>query len=379
MKKVLVVIAALSLFVSAQSTKHVFWYRCVQNNYNLATFNAADSSGPNIQGEVVKHQGKQLTATVRLSAGNHEAGYNLGNYNSAGFSNVIWFADLCSLKLSTGATLTSAKFRGEYRDAYSGNPFNTGGAINARVGVVSIANHLSYLDVLPHQHPDNGTWADADNPVTATMGFSAPGGSFQAQESKAITTKEGNNGITTQIEGQFFEMDITTQVNYILSDPATSGNIRQLGIASIVPTASLGTGKVNLYAFENFQASMATADPWTTDYNTGHLLLEVANGTLEYKDGMIAVEDGVTAESDDASITSNPNPCNPVTVISYNTGAAKSGVVKIFNAEGKLVNTTKVSGKGSFSWNGKALNSGIYFCRLEAGKSVASHNLILMK
>lgn len=379
MKKVLMVIAALSLFVSAQNTKHVFWYKCITNSYNIADFSAADSSGPNIQGDVVKHQGKQLTATVRLSAGNHESGLNMGNYNSAGFSNVVWFADLCSLRLSAGATLTSAKLRGEYRDSYSGSAFNTQGGINARVGVVSIANHLDYLDVLPHQHPDNGTWADVDNPITATMGFSGPGGSFQAQESKAITAKAGHNGISPQIEGQFFSMDVTTQVNYILSDPVTSGAIRQLGIASIVPTSSMGTGKVNLYAFENFQATMATADPWTTDYNTAHLVLEIANGSLVYKDNMIATESGVSDVSDELSISSNPNPCNPVTTISYNTGVAKSGVVKIFNAEGKLVHSVNVNGKGSFSWNGKALNSGIYFCRIEAGKSVASHNLILMK
>jgi hypothetical protein len=368
MKKVLttVVLLAMVAGVSAQNTKHVFWY-------NGSDYNIADATGPNIQGTVVLHEGKSLTATTRILTGNQELGYNLGNGDVGnGFSNVIWYADLCSLKLSEGATLTSAKFRGEYRDNYMGNAFCQPGAINARVGVVSVERHLTYLGVTPDEHPDNAQWADALNPVNTSMGFSGATSSFVAQQTKNITAPQGNSGSAPVLEGQFFEMDITVQVDTILRRTEVS----QLGIASICPIATGGAGKINLYATEDGNVAAATADRWSQDGNSAHLVLEITGGTLV---GKIAVESGVAVSSNETSISSKPNPCNPVTTISYNTGVAKHGIVKIFSAEGKLVHSVKVEGNNSFVWNGKNLTSGIYVCRLEAGKTVASRNIILMK
>lgn len=367
MKKVLAVAIVLAMVVGASAqTKHVFWYKVISKNYNIA-----DVNGPDIQGTVVKHEGKALTAYIRGSAGDQAPTFVLGNglLNAAAFSSVIWYADLCSSKLTAGATLTSAKFRGEYRDNWSGNAFCNAGPLNAKVGVVSIQGHLDALSATPATHSDVATWADPVNPLGNSMGFDMPGTQRMAQQTISKTAVAGNNGSTPLLEGEFFELDVTSQVNYILSNPG------QLGIAASVASGDGNTGKVNLYGFEDCNISGATLDPWTKDGNTCHLVLEIANGTLENK---VAAEKMSMKAVKTASVSVNPSPCNSVTTVSYNTGLAKNGAVKIFNIEGKLVHSEKVAGQGSFVWSAKNLTKGLYVCRIEAGKNVVSRNLIVM-
>ena len=230
MRNLIAAVAVLAsvVSVSGQNTKHVFWYKCIQNNYNIT-----DPAGPNIQGNVLKYEGKVLTSTVRGSAGNVEPTITLGNGldNAQARSFVFWYKDLCGKILLNGGKLLSAKFRGEYRDNWGGNAFCNAGPINARVGVVNVQGHLTALGVTPENHPDDAVWSDPLNPLSGSMGLTTSGESFAAEEVKSITCLPGNNGQGAKpLEGLFFEMDVTNQVRYILNNPKVAGseNIAQL-------------------------------------------------------------------------------------------------------------------------------------------------------
>jgi hypothetical protein len=84
----------------------------------------------------------------------------------------------------------------------------------------------------------------------------------------------------------------------------------------------------------------------------------------------------------------SPNPFNPMTRIEYDL--PKSGRVRldVFSAAGNLVVTVedafREAGRRQVVWNGtdaagRALPSGVYFARLEAGEETAVHTMVLLK
>ncbi|MBL8025277.1 MAG: hypothetical protein JNL74_02640, partial [Fibrobacteres bacterium] len=306
MKTLLILLTFITLTYS-ENTKHVFWYKCIQNNYRIS--DSANGFGPNIQGDVIKHEGKAFTVTTKL--GIQEPLFTLGNGldNAQARSSVFWYKDLCELKFSPGSTLKSAKFRGEYRDNWMGNAFCNTGPLRPRVGVVNIKGHLDALWATPSTHPDNAVWSDPLNPLSGSMGYDKSGDNFKAQEIKNILAPYGTDPKGSKpLEGKFFEMDITKQVQFILN------NDGQLGIAAVVNMGDGSTGKINLYAFEDcpkYSIPAATSDPWTQDGNTTHLLLEIENGTLIPKDQNASEK--VSIVSNKLSLAVQPNPFNAST------------------------------------------------------------------
>jgi hypothetical protein len=78
-----------------------------------------------------------------------------------------------------------------------------------------------------------------------------------------------------------------------------------------------------------------------------------------------------------------PNPFNPSTTISYALPNALHVTLKIYNLLGQevrtLVNETKAAGMYSVTFKASHLASGVYLCRLQAGNSVRTNKLLLMK
>jgi hypothetical protein len=83
-----------------------------------------------------------------------------------------------------------------------------------------------------------------------------------------------------------------------------------------------------------------------------------------------------------------PNPFNPSTSIQYELAEAANVEIVIFNAKGQKVRTFNQShnNKGTYDvlWdgldeNGASVNSGVYFYRMTAGKSVQSKKMLLVK
>jgi hypothetical protein len=78
-----------------------------------------------------------------------------------------------------------------------------------------------------------------------------------------------------------------------------------------------------------------------------------------------------------------PNPFNPVTVISYQISVTSHVSLKVYDLLGKeietLVNEEKAAGEYRVEWNAKGLASGIYICKIEAGRFKESKKMILTK
>ena len=84
-----------------------------------------------------------------------------------------------------------------------------------------------------------------------------------------------------------------------------------------------------------------------------------------------------------------PNPFNPGTVISYQLSAVSDVKLRIFDVLGRqvctLVDARQGAGRYEVKWNngrngyGLAVASGVYFCRMEAGKFRQSIKLLLLR
>jgi Secretion system C-terminal sorting domain len=78
-----------------------------------------------------------------------------------------------------------------------------------------------------------------------------------------------------------------------------------------------------------------------------------------------------------------PNPFNPTTTINYSVPAVSLVTIKVYDLLGRevetLVNDEKNAGNYSTVFNAGKLSSGIYFYQLEAGHSIATKKMVLMK
>ncbi len=85
-----------------------------------------------------------------------------------------------------------------------------------------------------------------------------------------------------------------------------------------------------------------------------------------------------------------PNPFNPTTRIQIGIPAGHTGQValKVYNVRGQLVKTifegTKAAGFHTFDWDGmnaygSPVSSGIYFARFQAGQTVMTRKMVLLK
>jgi hypothetical protein len=84
-----------------------------------------------------------------------------------------------------------------------------------------------------------------------------------------------------------------------------------------------------------------------------------------------------------------PNPFNPSTVIAFNLPSACEVTLKIYDSSGRLIarlldRETKPAGKHAVEWRGLderggTVGSGVYFCRLRAGKETISKKMVLLK
>jgi hypothetical protein len=85
------------------------------------------------------------------------------------------------------------------------------------------------------------------------------------------------------------------------------------------------------------------------------------------------------------AVSNYPNPFNPTTVINYQVPEAGHVTLKVYDVMGKEVATlvdgskTKGSYNINFSMDQYHLASGIYFCRMQAGKNVITTKMILSK
>jgi hypothetical protein len=132
------------------------------------------------------------------------------------------------------------------------------------------------------------------------------------------------------------------------------------------------------------------------DSRKGELCYSIYNNDNSYQDMFNWTHTWIGTKTLGVTQTSNaphryellqnyPNPFNPSTQIKYSI--EKSGLVslRVFDLLGRevanLVNTFQQAGSYAVTFNpaSRALSSGVYFYRLEAGSFVSVHKMILMK
>jgi hypothetical protein len=78
-----------------------------------------------------------------------------------------------------------------------------------------------------------------------------------------------------------------------------------------------------------------------------------------------------------------PNPFNPGTIISYALPSRSDVTLAVYNTLGQrvavLVRETQERGVHQVNFDGEGLASGVYFYRLQAGSSVTTNRMILVK
>ena len=110
---------------------------------------------------------------------------------------------------------------------------------------------------------------------------------------------------------------------------------------------------------------------------------------LSDDDVVVHIDDADDGKSESAtpivfSLGQNyPNPFNPVTTISFTLPHEDRITLIVYNVIGKKVETLAdnifPAGKHNIKWDAGGFSSGIYFCRIEAGKFTSTKKLMLIK
>ncbi len=111
------------------------------------------------------------------------------------------------------------------------------------------------------------------------------------------------------------------------------------------------------------------------------------DGTVNYTDAVqVDVALGVSEDLQPLSFglrQNYPNPFNPSTTIKYSITGTDRVTLKVYNLTGQLVRTiineVQKPGLYSIQYDASTLAGGVYFYRLEAGKSVETRRFILLK
>ena len=123
--------------------------------------------------------------------------------------------------------------------------------------------------------------------------------------------------------------------------------------------------------------------------STGHWI-ELGGIGVKVVENVVAVhDDGLPGASDRALLDQNhPNPFNPQTTIRFALPAAQRVDLAVYTVDGKRVATLHEgrleAGDHALTWNGRdergrAMPSGVYLYRLEAGERVESRRMALIR
>jgi hypothetical protein len=126
----------------------------------------------------------------------------------------------------------------------------------------------------------------------------------------------------------------------------------------------------------------------STDIATGHSADANANEIPDECEGIQTAAKGLPATGWELH-PNVPNPFNPTTTIRYVVPAGGAdATVRVFDAGGRLVRTLaggfQEAGAHDVVWNGRdqrgaRVASGVYFCRLEAGRVTLTQKMVLLK
>ena len=104
---------------------------------------------------------------------------------------------------------------------------------------------------------------------------------------------------------------------------------------------------------------------------------------LDATDNLTNVAESADIPTDLILYQNYPNPFNPSTTIQFALNSTEKVTLIIYDLLGNeislIVDTEKLPGKHSVVWDGSVYASGVYLCRLSAGKQVQTKKLVLIK
>jgi len=272
-------------------------------------------------------------ATLQNSGGNH---VNKLTFAGAGTHNIT----LDNVTYGTG----SSPFTMEVQ---------SGATVDLDVYVISSSNSGSFI-VLPGATLETGNPSGINGSVQCTGGSNGGGNSFSVDANYTF------NGSTAQVTGSML--------------PATVFGLtidNSSGVALTQATTINDVLKLKAGVFDN-----------TIAFTLGAL------GSISYEGGSLLFPTSVDVDKDGLPrsffVEQNyPNPFNPTTVISYGLPNSSLVVVKVYNLIGQevatLFNGKQEAGIHTVEFDASTLNSGVYFCRVQANNSVDIKRMILVK
>lgn len=253
-------------------TVHVFWYKAVTNQYDINT------TGPGVDvSSATIHEGKIMSATVLENSGTaipDVFSIGTGANDSLGGCAAIFSKDLCEM---TGYC-TTAILRGEYKDGWDSGAMCSPGPVRIRCGVVDFQGNIDVWGT-PADVSDSATWQDFLNPLSHIMGYDMSNPVLMAEDTFDFTAAQGrqSDSMPSRLDGRFFEIEITNQVNWILDHSGQSKGVYsgQYAIVFLTLSGQYSSGRTTLYARENGHLDSAASGsdrPWTPDGNSMHIM-----------------------------------------------------------------------------------------------------------
>jgi hypothetical protein len=369
-------ILVLILFVFSFSEVHVFWYKALKRNYDL-NFCSDSKKGPCLLSNATIHEGMIATAELAYISGSTTKNFRIGAgpTGDISFTSFIWSRDL---GFFTGS-VTSAKFRVEYADTKIN--INDAGPINIRCGVVDFEKSINVQCRSVAQAestwwdggeciPEDMQWMDFNQHLTYDMPILA------TEEIIPIIALEGrpSNKGPSVLDSQFFEIDITDQINWILSHTGINKGIYsgQYAIVFCVPPNQGNTGMVGGFAREDslLNSLGVPNNPWTKDGNTAHIVLSgnLTSTNIEKKPAFNNISVSFP----------KPNPFDSNTKVLYNL-MNQHGILSIFDINGKLMLQRQIIKSGEFIWKTSDISRGLYFLKIQTKRIAVYRKLICIK
>jgi hypothetical protein len=193
-----------------------------------------------------------------------------------------------------------------------------------------------------------------------------------------VKSSTGDLEILEVTPGECWGGDILT---YSRIDQETStvhcGMTRKPGQEELVATGPVA--RIMIRSFHPIEQSAFTIRDITANDSEGnpiHILTE---------DALSSVDDarGSEVPSEFALYQNRPNPFNPSTIIRYALPRASILTLKVYDGLGREVTTlvegSRSAGEHEVRFDAKGLTSGLYYCRLQAGRVVLTRKLLLLK
>jgi L-ascorbate metabolism protein UlaG (beta-lactamase superfamily) len=125
------------------------------------------------------------------------------------------------------------------------------------------------------------------------------------------------------------------------------------------------------------------SDAIVARFTSSHKLIVRPGSTIELNTGSTFVEDAQEIPAGFSLSQNYPNPFNPSTKIEFTLAAPALVSLRIFDGIGRevaeLVSERLAAGNHSYQWNASGFPSGIYFYRFQAGTSIETKKLVLVK